>query len=717
MFEKIKSRIGFRLFVILAFIIILSVGPFTFITLKAINKYGLEAAEVNELKIRSQAFFYLEEITRERAHGYQAFFDRITASVGMLNRQASTIYSDLAYYSERPLENYQFHIHPKNGFWANSIEDPVVSLYWGAPELSPDIKRELLALTHITPFFTQSLIENPEALASYVITVSGIGQYYTDVRESKAAVFNLPPTSEFDLRDGEPMTIFTKSKDSSREVRWTNIYKDDVIDGLMLTASGPIYDNKGVFRGITGIDVPLKTVINDILQPSDSRWGEGGILFSFLLNQNNKVIALPEPYYPFLGLTVGSSELLNSSDRLDVDLADSSKKDVRELAHNLERKDGSSFKIYHADESYLVVTQKMEKLGWVLGVVVQEDYLLSSILDSRIALQNTIKTIKINGIILSLLTVFAAIIAVFIAIQYLVLPLRILIDSTKRVARGDLSTRCPVTTTDEVGSLAVSFNTMVAQLQKVQEEQQSYSKSLKTEAEQRAAQLSLKKDELNLQDKQLQKSLDERELLLKEIYHRTKNNMLVIISLLDLQTQDMEDDCARIIFLETESRIRAMALVHEKLYRSKNLSEIDLGEYLYEVAEELLKSMVVGKKIKLMASTIDPVPMTIDYAVPLGLVINEIVTNSIKYAFPGDRPGTIHFDLNKSREGEIVLTIGDDGIGLAEDIDVHNTSSFGMRIIISSLVKLQLKGTVSIDREHGTSYRISFFEPKTKRRI
>jgi len=861
MIKTFKSQIGVRFFAILTLIILLSIVPFTFIALKGISQYGLKAAEVDELKIRDQTFSYLRAITKERAGRYQGFFDRVTASAGLLRRHASAIYADLSYYSESPLEAYRYHLQPQNGIWINNIEDPVVSAYWGTPELGSNIRRELRALTHIRPFLKQTLLENPEVLASHVITVSGIGQYYTDVQKSKESIFMLPPASEFDLRDGEPMTIFTRNEDTSPEVRWTTIYKDDAAGGLMLTASGSIYDNMGLFRGIVGIDVPLQNLINDILRSDDSGWADGTILFSFLLNRSSGVIAIPDPYYPLFGLMVDRSKLINSGDRLDIALTDSIKQEVRELAHNLEGKATSFSKIHHETDSYLVATHRMKKLGWILGVVVKEKDMLFSIEENRVALEKTIRSIKSKGIILSILTVCVAVITVLVAVRHLVLPLRSLIEATDRVAEGDLSIQCPVTTGDEVGSLTASFNSMVAQLRMAQNKQQKYSKSLESEIEHRTTELDLKRDELEdtltllkteverrqiisstlknsqqqyfdtleasmagifiidngifsyantsfaemvqysqedlvglrpldfiidgdrqlvegnarrrakgeavlpytvkwirkdgsifdgevwamvntwqnnpimvvtvtdvtdikrkerrikVQDEELKKSLDEKEVLLKEIYHRTKNNMLVIIALLDLQTQGVKDAGVRAIFFETESRIRAMALIHEKLYQSQDLSNIDLGEYLYEVAESLIKNMVVGERIRLLSSSIDPVSITIDFAVPLGLVVNEIVTNAIKHGFPDSRQGSVCLGLANDRKGEIVLTVGDDGVGLPEEIDIHKETSFGMQIIIKSLVKLQLKGTVSVDRKHGTLYRITFPEPATEKRI
>ena len=368
MINIVKSHLGAKLFMLLVIVIVLSVAPLTYVTLRAINDYGQKVAELNEVQIRSQAFSYLRQIARERADRYQAVFDRIAASVGILGSQASAIYSDMGNHSPSPLDSSLFHILPQNSIWADSIDDQVVTLYWGAAELGSDIKNEISALSHMTPLLARVLAENPEALASHSISVTGIGQYCTDDLKSKAAVYNLPPVTEFDLRNGEPMTIFTKSDDVSPEVRWTDIYKDDVIDGLMLTASAPVYDTKGVFRGITGIDVPLDNVIGDILYTGKSRWSEDVVLFSFLLDGNGKIIAIPQSYYPFFGISVDRSGLINSGDRPDTALADSEKIDVREFVHDLKEQENNLSKIYHENEFYFVATHRMAKSNWILGV-------------------------------------------------------------------------------------------------------------------------------------------------------------------------------------------------------------------------------------------------------------------------------------------------------------------------------------------------------------
>jgi PAS domain S-box-containing protein len=222
-------------------------------------------------------------------------------------------------------------------------------------------------------------------------------------------------------------------------------------------------------------------------------------------------------------------------------------------------------------------------------------------------------------------------------------------------------------------------------------------------------------ERLRLQDHQLQKSLEEKEILLREIYHRTKNNMLVIISLLNLQTMEVEDEQVKTVFREMEDRIRAMALVHEKLYQSQNLSEIDMGSYVREISQALVANMVSDERIGLRVD-IESIELNIDYAVPLGLVVNEIVTNSLKHAFPDERSGSIAIRLRQDENGVSTLVIEDDGIGLESGIDVIRSGSFGLQII-ASLVMVQLAGTISVDRAHGTRYEITFAEPRRNKRI
>jgi PAS domain S-box-containing protein len=203
----------------------------------------------------------------------------------------------------------------------------------------------------------------------------------------------------------------------------------------------------------------------------------------------------------------------------------------------------------------------------------------------------------------------------------------------------------------------------------------------------------------------LETSLKEKEILLKEIHHRVKNNMQVISSLLNLQAKSIKDTKSREAIRESQNRVMSIALVHEKLYQSKNLAEINYLEYLRKIAENLLQSYGIPPKTVEIRIHADDIIIPIDKAIPLSLIINEMISNALKYAFPGNRAGTIAIDFTK--EGEhYTLSVKDDGVGLPETVTLDQTNTLGFQLI-NSLVG-QIQGTISLNRTAGTEYRIAF---------
>jgi len=205
----------------------------------------------------------------------------------------------------------------------------------------------------------------------------------------------------------------------------------------------------------------------------------------------------------------------------------------------------------------------------------------------------------------------------------------------------------------------------------------------------------------------LQRSLAEKEVLLREIHHRVKNNMQVISSLLNLQASGIEDRRLSKMFRESQSRVRAMALIHEILYESDHLVGIDLGEYATKLATSLVRMYGAAPgRIDLRVSASD-VALGLDDTVPCGLVINELLSNSLKYAFGNDGTGEIRIEASWGSDDEVRLLVCDDGIGVPEEIDIRSTETMGMRLVVG-LVENQLGGKVELDRSAGTCYVITF---------
>ena len=199
-------------------------------------------------------------------------------------------------------------------------------------------------------------------------------------------------------------------------------------------------------------------------------------------------------------------------------------------------------------------------------------------------------------------------------------------------------------------------------------------------------------------------SLHEKELLLKEIHHRVKNNMQVISSLLSLQSRESQDPNIRDGFIESQNRVRSMALVHEKLYRSGDMANIEFGEYLNSVTDQLAKmATATGIECRVRA---DNVLLGIDTAIPCGLIANELITNALKHAFPGREQGVVTVGLRRVDKAKVELTVEDDGVGFPEQSDFRQMHSMGMTIVVS-LVS-QISGTVSLQSERGTRFVVTF---------
>ena len=196
-------------------------------------------------------------------------------------------------------------------------------------------------------------------------------------------------------------------------------------------------------------------------------------------------------------------------------------------------------------------------------------------------------------------------------------------------------------------------------------------------------------------------SLEEKEVLLKEIHHRVKNNLQIISSLLDLQSNNL-DEVARGIFEDSQNRINSMALIHEELYNSTDLARVDFETYASNLTETLIGTYgaaSVGLEIE-----VDALPLTLDKAIPMGLIINELVSNSLKYAFPEGGAGRIRISLKATDEESFALVVGDDGIGLPEDVQPQNPSTLGLRLVYT--LAQQLRGKVELSREDGTYFTI-----------
>ena len=208
-------------------------------------------------------------------------------------------------------------------------------------------------------------------------------------------------------------------------------------------------------------------------------------------------------------------------------------------------------------------------------------------------------------------------------------------------------------------------------------------------------------------EKQLKSSLKEKDMLVKEIHHRVKNNLMVISSLLNLQSDYIKDKEALGIFKESQSRAQSMALIHERLYRSDDMKKIDFGEYVQTLSTDLYRTYVADEGRITLNLDVENAKIDINTSVPLGLIVNELVSNCLKHAFLNERSGEINISFKKSND-EFILDVKDNGVGFPEDLDFKNTDSLGLQLV-NSLVD-QIDGKIELKSKNGTEFKITFSE-------
>ena len=217
---------------------------------------------------------------------------------------------------------------------------------------------------------------------------------------------------------------------------------------------------------------------------------------------------------------------------------------------------------------------------------------------------------------------------------------------------------------------------------------------------------------------QIRSSLQEKELLLKEVHHRVKNNLHIISNLLDLQSDQITDERMLSVFTNSQNRIQAMALVHEQLYQAEDLGKVEFGDYIYRLVNNLMFSY--GDRMHSIHPIVEaePILINIETAIPCGLLLNELVTNSFKHAFPDGEGGEVHIQLYRDPNQLLNLKIWDNGVGLPPELEWQNSTSLGLKLV--KILAKQLKAVISFDRLEagaGTSVRVTFSELKHRPRF
>lgn len=293
--------------------------------------------------------------------------------------------------------------------------------------------------------------------------------------------------------------------------------------------------------------------------------------------------------------------------------------------------------------------------------------------------------------------------------RLIIAPLQDLVSVSRKISHSkDYSARASKKSTDEVGQLTDSFNLMLAQIQERDIALQKTHEELMV----RARELQTELTERRMAEMQLTSSLKEKEVLLKEIHHRVKNNLQIISSLIYLQSRGLKDPETLKLFQESQNRVKSMALIHEKLYQSKDLAQLDFSEYIHTLVDHLFSTYNINSNVISLKLKIDNLPLTIDMAIYCGIIINELISNSLKHAFQirDKQQGEITIKLHAYGPRHYQLIVRDNGVGFPPDFDLKKAKTLGLQLV-NNLTD-QLGGKVDLTSDEGTTFCIIFPYPK-----
>ena len=333
---------------------------------------------------------------------------------------------------------------------------------------------------------------------------------------------------------------------------------------------------------------------------------------------------------------------------------------------------------------------------------------------------------------------------ILIISRYLTKPIINLESGIKKIIEGDSNYKVATQSKDEIGQLSRVFDDMIDKLSYSRKKLENHADLLEEQISERttdleekvaesleqrqailniAADLEILNEDLNMEievrkkaENQIEKDLREKSTLLQELYHRTKNNMQVISVMLSMQARRSKNEFVKTTFSEIINKIRAMSLVHQKLYDADDLSNINLKEYIEDLSKLLMQSHNAMSSRISSELELENVNILMDSAIPLGLIINEIYSNIFKHAFPDNRTGKISVKLYLEEDGVINLQIGDNGIGIPPDVDLEKSSSMGLSTVFA-LIKHQIKGTVVTSTTNGLLWHIKFKDDQYKVRV
>lgn len=723
--KKVYFSLSKKIFILILAILVVTIVPLFYIAQTALSRFGSYAYTVNKDQLKTLVYRDLPKIADEIGQKHNEIFKRIRTSSAILANHIMSVYDNADMLSQKPLGKTGLVWNPTNQMFLSPKQEDVITAYWGDRTIPDDIQMELNALSHLKPVLIKSKDLIKESMAVHIITISGIGCYYTADVKAKKACYDLPPPSEFDLRDGEPVTLFTKNDEKLYETQWTSVYKDDVIDGLMITATTPIYDQAGRLRGVTGIDIPVQHIGESLV--GDGFFSEtesNNSAFAFLQDENGNLIAFPKRFLSLFGLNIDFSLFDHSDDIFNYRLKDSSFESVRKMGSNLQDGRYGVMELMISDEKYLVAVSHLKSVNWRLVMVVKEAFVMSSVQKTALALKKSHIGIRQDIILYSSMILFLSVILILYAVKILIKPVKKFIETVQKVEKGDFSHNLEVNSSDEIGILSKSLNSMMQELTHARKLEQEYAKKLDFKVKLRTMEFEAANQELSIMKRRLEKIVDQKTIELKKM-----NEHLMIAGEQERKSvaADLHDGVAQTLAF-TVSKIKSMKESdrlkdQENLIMVKELLETSVAEIraiIYQLRPPIIDDFEIDIALGYLIDgynqnhdcRIDFTNKGKDFLntpqelkLALYRCTNELIINALKHA----KTNEIKVELLNT-EDSILLTVEDTGIGFdVNQINLSNLNAFGLYSLSERINNLG--GTFDLSSTPGKGTRVQIRLP------
>ena len=713
-----------KLVVFVSAVFLLSIAPLLYIADTALMRFGAYALEVNQAQIEKISRHYLADAARKMAQAHDDLFFRVKTAATVMGSHLTRIYHTRDALVASPLyPDSGLCLNPENQMFVSRTDEPVFRAYWGGNTLADGVREEIGALSHYIPALIRSKALIKESLATHLITTSGIGYYHSLDPRARAGVAQLPPASEFDLRDGAPFIAFRTSREAVQDTQWTPMYRDDVIDGLVMTAVAPVYGKDGRLAAVTGIDLPVEGIIAGLTDGSFlSGLTNAEHSFAFIQNETRGIIAFPGRFYPLFGINVDLAEFKNSADVCNIRLKDASVPQVRSLAYGRLNTDLKEVVLEGA--SYLVAAGNMPAVGWQVVLVVKKADLLVSVEKTAAELTKNHQVIWKDFLYHSLLSLAVSVILALYGVKVFIKPIKRFIQTTRNIARGDFSKTLSIGRADEIGTLSRSLNLMVERLVASEQLKVKYTDKLEKEVAQRTRALEAANQELNRIKCQLETAVDQKTRQLKRLNEHLLNTgenerKAIASDLHDSVAQTLAFSIGKLKTLrDAGSQEKADGINEVKGLLTRAINEIRL--IIYQLRPPVLDDfeidvalghLIDGYKnngicvISYLNRCSNGLRTSQTVRLNLYRASNELIVNILKHS----QADQASLEL-ASRENEVIVCVEDNGIGFDWDT-VQHTKLASLGLISVSERILHLGGRFDVRSSPGKGTRIWFSVP------